>query len=251
MHRDDHGSRMDITMPVHRDPPQTQSIPYQTPVSVPFRPPQHSTAYMRTNSHATSPMDTGPGQMINNFSSPHSIHSPLHHSNVPSLPSFPSAPTLPQSVSETWHHRIVPTFQNLTHNFTSQNLFNYRPLPPAPSSNNFLPESFTPIGSPPFLPINYVRSPVSVPPASVRLPSRLGSRMANHPAIERTPSRIMHQPCPHRIVDLDHISASAQLIPETQSAPAILSEFPRDHYHHLPESNHQWFPNPLRVQESH
>ncbi|KAJ3858687.1 hypothetical protein EV359DRAFT_68809 [Lentinula novae-zelandiae] len=61
----------------------------------------------------------------------------------------------------------------------------------------------------------------------------------------------MHQPRPHRIVDLDHISASAQLIPETQSAPAILSEFPRDHYHHLPESNHQWFPNPPRVQESH
>ncbi|KAJ3858841.1 hypothetical protein EV359DRAFT_87137 [Lentinula novae-zelandiae] len=241
---------MDLTVPVHCDPPQTQSIPYQTPVSIPFCPNQHSPAYMRANSHATSPMDTGPGQMINHFSpshsihsSPHSVHSPLNHSNVPSLPSFPSAQTIPQSVSETWHHHIVPTFQNLTHNFTPQDLFNYHPLPPAPASNNFLPESYTPIGSPQFLPMNYIRSPVSVPPASVCLPSRLGSCMANHPAVKRTPSCIMHQPHPHHIVDLDHISASAQLVPETQSAPAILSEFPWDHYHHIPELNHQCLPD--------
>ncbi|KAJ4480809.1 hypothetical protein C8R41DRAFT_842440, partial [Lentinula lateritia] len=157
MNTDDQGSRMDLTVPVHRDPPRTQSIPYQKPVSIPFRPTQHSPAYMHANSHATSPMDAGPGQ-----------HSPLHNSNIPSLPSFPSVPTIPQSVSETWHNCIVSTFQNLSHNFTTQNMFHYRPLPsaPVPSSNTFIPESYTPLDSPNFLPINFVRSPVSVPLAS-------------------------------------------------------------------------------------
>ncbi|KAJ4463535.1 hypothetical protein C8R41DRAFT_861290, partial [Lentinula lateritia] len=241
MNTDDQGSRMDLTVLVHRDPPRTQSIPYQTPVSVPFRPTQHTPAYMRANSHATSPMDTGPGQLIHNFSPSHSLHSlshprnsPIHTSTVPSLPSFPSVPTIPQSISETWHNRIVPAFHHLSHNFTTQNMFHYRPLPsaPVPSSNTFIPESYTPLDSPNFLPINFVRSPVSVPPASVHLPSRVGSRMDQNHIVERTPSRIMHQPRPHRIVDIDHISTTAQLIPETQSAPAILSEFPQE-IHHL------------------
>ncbi|KAJ4486649.1 hypothetical protein C8J55DRAFT_487622 [Lentinula edodes] len=57
----------------------------------------------------------------------------------------------------------------------------------------------------------------------------------------------MHQPRPHRIVDLDHISTSAQLIPETQSAPAILSEFPQENhhpFHHHPTIPPHWVPPP-------
>ncbi|KAJ3903220.1 hypothetical protein F5879DRAFT_1038651 [Lentinula edodes] len=182
---------MDLTAPIHRDLPRTHSIPYQTPVSIPVRHNQHSPAYMRTSNHATLQMDAGPRQ--DHSSSPRSIHSsphinsPLLHSTVPSLPSFPSVPNIPQSVSETWHHRIIPAFQNLTHNFTTQNMINYqRPLPSAPphSSNTFIPDTYTPLGSPQFLPMNFVRSPVSVPSASVRLPSCIGSRMDNSNTVE-------------------------------------------------------------------
>ncbi|KAJ3871301.1 hypothetical protein F5051DRAFT_446365 [Lentinula edodes] len=128
-------------------------------------------------------------------------------------------------------------------------MFHYRPLPsaPVPPSNTFISESYTPLNSPNFSPINFVRSPVSVPPASVRLPSRVGSRMDHNHIVERTPSRTMHQPRPHRIVDLDHISTSAQLIPETQSAPAILSEFPQEThhpFHHHPTIPPHWVPPP-------
>ncbi|KAJ3808810.1 hypothetical protein F5876DRAFT_78355 [Lentinula aff. lateritia] len=161
---------MDLTAPVHRDPPWTQTFPYQTLVSMPVCPAQHSPAYMCPHSHATLPMDPGLGHMITNFSAPHSNTSPIHHSNVPSLPSFPSVPTFPQSVSETWQNHIVPTFQNLTHTFTNPNMFdNHRPLPSAPEPPSFIPESKTPLNSPPFLPINFGRSHVSVPPASSAL----------------------------------------------------------------------------------
>ncbi|KAJ3807904.1 hypothetical protein F5876DRAFT_79264 [Lentinula aff. lateritia] len=203
---------MDLMAPVHRDPPRTHSILYQTPVSIPVRHNQHSPAYMRTSNHATSPMDAGPRH--DHFSPPRSIHSsphansPLLHNTVPSLPSFPSVPTITQFVSETWHHHIIPTFQNLTHNFTTPNMFNYqRPLPSAPtqSSNTFIPETYTPLGSPQFLPMNFVQSPVSVPSASVHLPSHVGSQMGNNNTVKQTPSRILHQPQPHRIVScLDH-----------------------------------------------
>ncbi|KAJ3805011.1 hypothetical protein F5876DRAFT_82299 [Lentinula aff. lateritia] len=118
-------------------------------------------------------------------------------------------------------------------------MFHYCPLPTAPvqSSNTFMNDSTTPLGCPPFSPIHYIQSPVLVPPASVCLPSHLGSRMNVHPNIDRTPSRIMHQPPPHQIVDLDHILASAHLIPEIQSAPAVMSDFPREHYPMAPENH--------------
>ncbi|KAJ3924608.1 MAG: hypothetical protein NXY57DRAFT_969480 [Lentinula lateritia] len=230
---------MDLTAPIHRDLPRTHSIPYQTPVSILVRHNQHSPAYMRTSNHATSQMDAGPRQ--DHPSSPRSIHSsphinsPLLHSTVPSLPSFPSVPNIPQSVSETWHHRIIPAFQNLTHNFTTPNMINYqRPLPSAPphSSNTFIPDTYTPLGSPQFLPMNFIRSPVSVPNT-----------------VERTPSRILHQPRPHRIVDLDHLSSSAQIIPEIQSAPAVMSQFPQEHYpfHNHPDVPQHWIPSPSRA----
>ncbi|KAH7867624.1 uncharacterized protein C8R40DRAFT_1178935 [Lentinula edodes] len=254
MNTDDQGSRMDLTIPVHRDPPRTQSIPYQTPVSIPFRHTQHSPAYMRANTHATSPLDAGPGQLIQSFSPSHSLNSHLYHSNVQSLPSFPSVPTIPQSVSENWHTNTVPNFSPPSHNFATQNVFQNRPLPsaPVPSSNVFISESYTPLDSPTFLPINFVRSPVSVPSAFVRLPSRVGSRMDHHHIIDRTPSRIMHQPRPHRLVDLDHISTSAQLLPETQSAPAIMSEFPQEHHHCFHNhSNIPWVPPPPNAPAGH
>ncbi|KAJ4470320.1 hypothetical protein C8J55DRAFT_564055 [Lentinula edodes] len=78
-----------------------------------------------------------------------------------------------------------------------------------------------------------------------------------HPDIDWTPSRIMHQPRPHCIVDLDHISASAHLIPEIQSAPAIMSEFPCKHYHMLPNHSEvphsptQWVTVPPRAPDNH
>ncbi|KAJ3845964.1 hypothetical protein EV368DRAFT_89791 [Lentinula lateritia] len=110
-------------------------------------------------------------------------------------------------------------------------MFNYqRPLPSAPpqSSNTFIPDTYTPLGSPQFLPMNFVRSPVSVPSASVGLPSR---------------------PRPHCIVDLDHISSSAQIIPEIQSAPAIMSQFSQEHYpfHNHPDVPQHWVPPPPRA----
>ncbi|KAJ3897853.1 hypothetical protein F5879DRAFT_995464 [Lentinula edodes] len=48
-------------------------------------------------------------------------------------------------------------------------------------------------------------------------------------------------------MDLDHISTAAQLIPETQSAPAILSEFPQEThhpFHHHPTIPSHWVPPP-------
>ncbi|KAJ3934933.1 MAG: hypothetical protein NXY57DRAFT_958607 [Lentinula lateritia] len=255
MNTGDLGSRMDLTEPVHRNSPRTQSIPYQTPVSLPFRQTQHSPTYMRTQSHATSPTDVGPGQLIHSHPSSHSINSPTLNHTVPSLPSFSSVPTIPQSVSKTWHNHIVPAFQTLTHNFTPQNMFHYCPLPTAPvqSLNVFIPESYTPLNSPQFLPINFVRSPVSVPSASIRLPSQVGSCMDINNIVEQTPSRIMHQPRPHRMVDLDHLSASAHVVPEIQSVPAIMFEFPQGHlqsfheHHNMPQ---QWTqpPSPLSLQ---
>ncbi|KAJ3911426.1 hypothetical protein F5877DRAFT_85979 [Lentinula edodes] len=201
-------------------------------------------------------MEPGPRQII--LSPSHSMHShpslnsQMNHSTVPSLSLFPSVPTIPQSISETWHNHNIPTS---TQNFAPQNMFHYRPLPVAPvqSSNTFMNDTTTPLGSPVFSPLHYIQSPVSVPPASVRLPSRLCSRMTVHPNINRTPSRIMHQPCPHRIVDLDHLYASAHLLPEIQSALAIMSEFHCKHYPMLPRQSEvphsptQWVAVPPRA----
>ncbi|KAJ3911751.1 hypothetical protein F5877DRAFT_85578 [Lentinula edodes] len=72
-------------------------------------------------------------------------------------------------------------------------------------------DSSTALGSPSFSPIHYIQSPVLVLPASVCLPSRLGSHMNVHPNLNWTPSH------PHCIMDLNHISASAYLIPEIQN----------------------------------
>ncbi|KAJ3865926.1 hypothetical protein EV359DRAFT_79995 [Lentinula novae-zelandiae] len=62
----------------------------------------------------------------------------------------------------------------------------------------------------------------------------------------------MHQPRPHRLVDLDHISTSAQLLPETQSAPAVMSEFPQEHHHLFHNhSNIPWVPPPPHAPADH
>ncbi|KAJ3803979.1 hypothetical protein F5876DRAFT_84002 [Lentinula aff. lateritia] len=76
--------------------------------------------------------------------------------------------------------------------------------------------------------------------------------MDHHHIVERTPSRIMHQPRPHRIVDLDHISNSTQLLPETQSAPAVLSEFPQENHHLFHNHpNIPWVPPPPHAPAGH
>ncbi|KAJ3805223.1 hypothetical protein F5876DRAFT_82022 [Lentinula aff. lateritia] len=78
-----------------------------------------------------------------------------------------------------------------------------------------------------------------------------------HPNVDHTPSRIMHQLHPHQTVNLDHISASAHLIPEIHSAPAIMSEFPPECYNSLsnhlnvPPSPLQWISAPPGVPKNH
>ncbi|KAJ3898480.1 hypothetical protein F5879DRAFT_994749 [Lentinula edodes] len=105
--------------------------------------------------------------------------------------------------------------------------------------------------SPPVPLFNYLRSPVSVPPASIRAPSRVASRMNSPHIIDRVPSQIMHQPRPQHLVDLDRISSpSINFHPDLHSAPTIMTDFPRDHYemaHNRPNTTRpipQWFPGP-------
>ncbi|KAJ3924515.1 MAG: hypothetical protein NXY57DRAFT_1086535 [Lentinula lateritia] len=238
MYTDATGSPMDLTDPVHRD--CVPSIPYQTPVSAPLRQIQHSPAYMHVPVRDRTSTGQGPGQLIN-FSSP-PIPSQIHHSStIPSLQSFPSLHMIPQSASETWHHR-VPT----NHYITS------RPLPPAPTINNLMNDTYTPIISPPAPLFNYLRSPVSVPPASTRAPSRVASRMDSPHIVDRAPSRIVHQPRPHPIVDLHRISsASINFQNDLHSAPAVMEDFPREPYgmtQSRPATTRpgpQWFPGPM------
>ncbi|KAJ3809851.1 hypothetical protein F5876DRAFT_77364 [Lentinula aff. lateritia] len=224
---------MDLTDPIHRD--CAPSTSYQTPVSAPLRQIQHSPAYMQVPNRNQSSTGPGPGHLITFPSSP--ILSPRHHSSIiPSLPSFPSLQTLPQSVSETWHPR-VPTFQNNLHN---QNHFNIpRPLPPAPTNSlNNLMETYTPNIFPPFPFFNYLRSPVLVPPASAT-PVQIASRIGSPLVVERAPSRIMHQPQPHQLVDLDRLSApSMNFHHDLHSAPAVMTDF-----HHKPYGIPQSQPN--------
>ncbi|KAJ4492039.1 hypothetical protein C8J55DRAFT_556349 [Lentinula edodes] len=232
------GSPMDLTDPIHRD--CAPSLPYQTPVSAPLRTVHYSPAYMHIP--AQDGTSTGQGLRQFNFPSP-TIHSQLHHnSDIPSFPSFPSTHTIPQSVSETWHHRI-PTFQGTLpvpgHYLVS------RPLPPAPTNsfNELMNHTYTPLTSPPIPSFNQLRSPVSVPPASVRAPSRIASCMGSPQIFDRSPSRIMHQPRPHPLVDLDCISsASIDFQPDPRSAPTVLTEFPCDVYGMDQSQPHTPFP---------
>ncbi|KAJ3859372.1 hypothetical protein EV359DRAFT_86490 [Lentinula novae-zelandiae] len=55
-------------------------------------------------------------------------------------------------------------------------------------------------------------------------------------------------------MDLDHISTSAQLIPETQSALAIMLEFPQENhhsFHHHPNIPPHWVPPPPHTPADH
>ncbi|KAJ3898348.1 hypothetical protein F5879DRAFT_994902 [Lentinula edodes] len=132
------------------------------------------------------------------------------------------------------HHLFAPA---TTRSFLSSVAVPVAPfeLQPAPSTLQHKPSYTKPYlktySDPGLTPIHFIQSPVSVPSASVRLPYRIGSCMDHHHIVEQTPSRIMHQPRPHCLVDLDHISTSAQLLPETQSALAVMSEFPQEHHH--------------------
>ncbi|KAJ3857495.1 hypothetical protein EV368DRAFT_77709 [Lentinula lateritia] len=178
---------MDLTDPVHPD--CAPSMSYQTPVSAPLHQIQHLPAYMHVPARDRTSTGQGLGHLMN-FSSP-PIPSQIHNSStVPSLQSFSSLHMIPQSASETWHHH-VPT----NHYTTSQ------PLPPAPTNsiNNLMNNTYTPIVSPPIPLFNYLQSPVLVPPALTCTPSCMGSPHL----IDHVPSRIVHQPQPHQIVDLD------------------------------------------------
>ncbi|KAJ3883964.1 hypothetical protein GG344DRAFT_84855 [Lentinula edodes] len=181
-----------------------------------------------------------PGQLIN-FSFP-PVPSQIHHSStIPLLRSFPSLHMIPQSASETWHHRVP------TNHYTTS-----RPLPPAPTINNLMNDTYTPIVSPPVSLFNDLRSPVSVPPASTRAPSRVASCMGSPHVLDRVPSRIVHQPWPHQIVDLHCISlASINFHNDLHSAPAVMEDFPQDNYgmtQSRPTTTRpapQWFPGPM------
>ncbi|KAJ3871643.1 hypothetical protein F5051DRAFT_445980 [Lentinula edodes] len=101
---------MDLTDPIHCD--CAPSTSYQTPVSTPLRQIQTSPAYMHVPHRNRSSTGPGLGHLITFPSSP--ILSQTHHSSIiPSLPSFPSLQTLPQSVSETWHHRLLYKLRDL------------------------------------------------------------------------------------------------------------------------------------------
>ncbi|KAJ3901226.1 hypothetical protein F5879DRAFT_1004020 [Lentinula edodes] len=190
MYTDDTGSPMDLTDPVHRD--CTPSASYHMPVSVPLCPNHHSPAYMHVPTRDGTSPGLGPRQLIT-FPSP-PVPSQIHHSStIPSLPSFPSIQTIPQFVSETWHH-CIPTFPNT---LPFQNQYHIsRPLPPALTNyfNELMLNTYTPTTSPHIRLFDHLRSPVSVPPASPRAPSRIASRMGSPQVIDRVLSRIMHQP---------------------------------------------------------
>ncbi|KAJ3885814.1 hypothetical protein GG344DRAFT_82315 [Lentinula edodes] len=171
---------MDLTDPVHCDCAPLAS--YLTPVSAPIRQICHSPAYMHVPNRDCLSTGPGPGHLINFPSSP--ILSHINHSST--IPSFPSLQTLPPSISENWH-RHVPTFADNLHT-QNQTTFNVsRPLPPAPpNSFNNLPQSYTPNVPPPFPFFNYIRSPVSVPPASIAS-GRITSCMDSPHVIDRSP----------------------------------------------------------------
>ncbi|KAH7871184.1 uncharacterized protein C8R40DRAFT_1072723 [Lentinula edodes] len=80
----------------------------------------------------------------------------------------------------------------------------------------------------------------------------MASRMDSPRIIDRVPSRVMHQPRPHQLVDLDRISsASIDFHNDLHSAPAVMTEFPRDMYemhHSRPNTTRpvpQWFPDSI------
>ncbi|KAJ3803814.1 hypothetical protein F5876DRAFT_84361 [Lentinula aff. lateritia] len=227
---------MDLTDPVHPD--CAPSMSYQIPVSAPLRQIQYLPAYMHVPARDRTSTGQGPGHLMN-FSSP-PIPSQIHNSStVPLLQSFSSLHMIPQSASETWHHRVS------TNHYTTS-----CPLPPAPTNsiNNFMNNTYTPIVSPPIPLFNYLQSPVLVPPALTCTPSRMGSPHL----IDHVPSRIVHQPRPHQIVDLDRISlVSINFHNDLHSAPAIMADFPRDNYR-MTQSRPptirpvlQWFPGPM------
>ncbi|KAJ3875585.1 hypothetical protein F5051DRAFT_442251 [Lentinula edodes] len=233
---------MDLTDPVHRD--CAQSTSYQTPVSAPIRQIRHSPAYMHVPNHDRLSTGPGPGHLITFPSSP--ILSHINHSST--IPSFPSLQTLPQSISENWHRR-VPNFPDNLHT-RNQTTFNVsRPLPPTPpNSFDNLTQSYTPDVPPPFPFFTYIRSPVSVSPASIA-PGHITSRMDFPHVINCSPSRIMHQPQPHQLVDLDRLSSpSINFHNDHHSVPPVMTEFPRESYgitQSQPNTTHTippWFP---------
>ncbi|KAJ3925457.1 MAG: hypothetical protein NXY57DRAFT_967796 [Lentinula lateritia] len=213
---------MDLTDPVHRD--CAPSTSYQMPVSAPLRTIHHSPAYMHAPNRDQPSTGPGPGHLITFPSSP--ILSHMNHSST--IPSLPSLQNLPQSISDNWHHSL-PNFPHSSHSQPNFNLS--RPLPPAPpNSFNNLTQTYTPDIPPPFPFFNYLRSPVSVPPASIA-PGRIASRMDFSQVPNRSPSRIVHQPQPHQLVNLDRISSpSLNFCDDLHSAPAVMTEYPREHY---------------------
>ncbi|KAJ3858092.1 hypothetical protein EV359DRAFT_88289, partial [Lentinula novae-zelandiae] len=73
--------------------------------------------------------------------------------------------------------------------------------------------------------------------------------MGSPHVIDRSPSRIMHQPQPHQLVDLDRLSSpSLTFQNDHHSAPAVMTEFPRESYgipQSRPNTTHTippWFP---------
>ncbi|KAJ3804453.1 hypothetical protein F5876DRAFT_83127 [Lentinula aff. lateritia] len=135
---------MDLTDPVHRD--CAPSAPYQMPVSVLLCPITHSTAYMRIPARDGTSPGIGPGQLIT-FPLPPVPSQPHHSSTFPLFPSLPSINTIPQSVSETWHH-CIPTVH---HSLPLLNQYHVpQPLPPAPTTslNDLMQDTYTPITSP-------------------------------------------------------------------------------------------------------
>ncbi|KAJ3915163.1 hypothetical protein F5877DRAFT_82101 [Lentinula edodes] len=231
---------MDLTDPVHHN--CAPSTSYQTPVSAPLHQIQHSPAYMHIPNCDHLSTGPGPGHLITFPSSP--ILSHMNHSSM--IPSFPSLQTLPQSISENWHHH-VPNFPDNLH---TQTHFNFsRPLPPAPpNSFNNLTQTYMPDVPPPFPFFNYLRLPVSVPPASIA-PGRIASRMDFSQVPNQSPSRIMHQPQPQQLVNLDRISSpSLNFHDDLHSAPAVMTEYPREPYGispSRPNTTHMippWFP---------
>ncbi|KAJ3884641.1 hypothetical protein GG344DRAFT_83730 [Lentinula edodes] len=113
---------------------------------------------------------------------------------------------------------------------------------------NNLTQTYTPDVPPSFPFSNYLQSPVPVPPASIA-PGCIASRMGSPHVIDRSPSRIMHQPQPHQLVDLDRLSSpSLTFHNDHHSTPAVMAEFPRESYgipQSRPNTTHTippWFP---------